>query len=535
MQAWWKEQVAYQIYPRSFMDSNNDGVGDIRGIIRKLDHLQRLGVTIVWLSPVFTSPQKDYGYDVADYCDIDPMYGTLEDMDALIQAAKQRGIQLIMDLVMNHTSDQHEWFQKSRQRIEPYTDYYIWKDGQNGGPPNNWTSIFTGSAWQYDTVRQQYYLHLFAVEQPDLNFHNDAVIEEIKTVMRFWLDRGVYGFRYDAINVIYKSSFEDGDATHFFKGQEHYLAQAENHTILHELYRDVLSQYDTFTVGETGDVEPDVARLFCDPERQELDALFTFEHMHTNSRFRWIKTRFKPKPFFEALIKWQEELPWNTVFFENHDLVRSVSQFGKDKRYWYESATALAMLLLTLRGTPFIYQGQEIGMTNFDYQGISDTEDIESHRLDRLMKRYGFPRWLRWRWIKKVSRDNARTPMQWDATMHAGFTKGTPWLAVPKNYTRINVMHQEQDPRSILSFYQRLIALRQRDQTLIHGTFEPVVVTKHMFGYRRVGSDTTYLVLVNLSGRIVSHSIAGTLVMGNYHTPVRPGTLRAYEAILLKQ
>jgi oligo-1,6-glucosidase len=531
---WWKQQVAYQIYPRSFNDSNDDGVGDIPGIIEKLDYLKDLGITILWLSPVFQSPQKDYGYDISDYRDIDPMYGALDDMDLLIEEAKTRGIRIIMDLVMNHTSDQHVWFQKSRERIDPYTDYYIWKDAVNDGPPNNWTSIFTGSAWQYDNVRKQYYLHLFAMEQPDLNFHNPLVIKEIKEIMRFWLDKGVYGFRYDAINVIYKSSFEDGSTKNLFKGQEHYLAQQGNHDILHELYQDVLSDYDTFTVGELGEVTPGIARKFCDPEHHELDVLFAFEHLHTNSKYRWFKTKFKPKKFFEALVKWQNELPWNTVFFENHDLVRSVSQFGNDKRYWKESSKALATLLCTLRGTPFIYQGQEIGMTNFDYRGIEDTRDVESKRLEELLKRYFVPGFLRWKLIRKISRDNGRTPMQWTNGIHGGFSNETPWLQVSKNAQYINVETERSDPDSILNFYRDLIQFRQHSDVLTKGEFKSLHIDNQLFVYDRFDSSKRYRVAVNLSDKKAMYTIKGTLLKSNYDVSHFNGQLQPYQSVIIE-
>ena len=402
MNKWWKNEIAYQIYPRSFMDSNDDGVGDILGIISKLDHIKDLGVKLIWLSPVFKSPQKDYGYDISDYKDIDPMYGTLKDMELLIEEAKKRDIKIIMDLVMNHSSNQHEWFLKSREGIEPFKDYYIWEDAKDGKEPNNWTSIFTGSAWQYDELRKQYYLHLFAVEQPDLNFKNPLVIKEIKDIMHFWLEKGIAGFRYDAINLIYKTTLQDGDNNHIFKGQEHYLNQEGNHKILHDIYLEVLKEGDYFTVGEAGFTEPEEAKLYCDEDREELDTLFTFEHTSTNYKYRWIRVKFKPRKFYEALIKYQNILDWNVLFFENHDLIRSVTQFGNDQKYHSQSAKALALLLLTLRGTPFIYQGQEIGMTNFDYTDISQTQDVESKRLDLLLSKKGLSKKLRWFFISRI-------------------------------------------------------------------------------------------------------------------------------------
>lgn len=535
MNKWWMNEVAYQIYPRSFKDSNDDGIGDIKGIISKLDYLKDLGIKLIWLSPVFKSPQKDYGYDISDYKDIDPMYGTLDDMDELIFQAQKRNIKIIMDLVMNHTSNQHEWFEKSRLKIEPYTDYYIWEDPVNGKEPNNWTSIFTGSAWEFDEIRKQYYLHLFAIEQPDLNFKNERVVEEIKNIMRFWLNKGIAGFRYDAINLIYKTTLEQGDKKHIFRGQEHYLNQEGNHKILNDIYKEVLSEGDYFTVGEAGFTSPEEAKLYCDHQREELDTLFTFEHTQTNYKYRWIRVKFKPKKFYKALVKYQNILDWNVLFFENHDLIRSVSQFGDVKKYWKQSAKSLALLLLTLKGTPFIYQGQEIGMTNFDYKDINETQDVESKRLDTLLNKKRVPKRLRWFFISRISRDNARTPMQWNSSKYAGFSNHKPWLKPVNNFPYINVEQQKNDSDSILNFYKDMIKYRQNSKTLREGKFEIYKITNKLMVFKRYTHEETLCIAVNLSRRKQKINLQGKLVFNSETGDSLEKYLNPYQAVILKQ
>ena len=532
----WKERVAYQIYPRSFNDSNNDGIGDIPGIIEKLDYLKDLGVGIIWLSPVYKSPQKDNGYDVSDYLDIDPLFGTLEDMDNLIKAAEKRDIKIIMDLVLNHTSDQHIWFQKSREGIEPYKDYYIWKDPKNGSYPNNWDSIFTGPAWKYDELRKQYYLHLFAEEQPDLNFHNPKVIEEIKNIMRFWLERGIYGFRCDAVNVIYKSSFKDSVTKSVRKGREYYLSQPGNHLILKELKKDVLDNYDCFTVGEAGHVDKETAHLFCDKKSKELDMIFTFDHLETHEYLvKWFRRKFKPKKFFEKLSFWQKELEWNPIFFENHDQIRSVTDLGNDKLYWQESSKMLATLLLTLKGTPFIYQGEEIGMTNANFKSLAEIEDIESLNGFKMLRKWGLPKFLAEKFILKSSRDNCRTPFQWNDDKYAGFSTTKPPLKLCDNYQRINAESQIEAKTSILNFYKQLIGLRKTEETLVKGDFTELLITNHLFAYERQYQDKSLIIIVNSSKKKQRISIKGELVLSNYKRTDFNGNLSPYEAVILRK
>ncbi|MDR0448516.1 MAG: alpha-glucosidase, partial [Treponema sp.] len=462
MKTWWKEGAVYQIYPRSFQDSNGDGIGDIPGIISRLDEIADLGARTVWLSPVYKSPQIDNGYDISNYYEIDPIFGTMADMENLIAQAKKRNIGIVMDLVVNHTSDEHEWFKKSRLREDPYTDYYIWRKGKEGKKlPNNWTSFFMEKAWEFDPVRGEYYLHLFHRKQPDLNYRNPLIIEEVKKILQFWLDKGVSGFRCDVINVLWKTSLEDGKKSIMLTGLEHYKCQEGNHEILKRLRREVLDNYDCFTVGETGMVNPEEAKLLCDEERRELNMVFYFDHLEVDRRIaRFVPKKFRAGELLKRLTKWQQRLEWNAVYLENHDQTRIVSHYGNDRGAgekdspWERSAKFMAALLCTLRGTPFIYQGQEIGMTNFDFNGLEEVKDIETHNLSRLMKKMGIPGWLRWKWLRLSSRDNSRTPFQWNAGSGAGFTTGKAWLGINGNYKKLNYQAQRNDPDSVLSFYK---------------------------------------------------------------------------------
>ncbi|MDR0884921.1 MAG: alpha-glucosidase [Clostridiales Family XIII bacterium] len=566
---WWQDCIFYQIYPRSFQDTNGDGYGDIPGIILHLDDLVKLGVGAIWLSPVYQSPDADNGYDISDYKDINPIYGTLQDMDNLIAEAKARGIRIIMDLVVNHTSDEHPWFQASRRGDPKYKDYYIWKpsnnddksngdkpndDKSNDDKPNNWTGFFMGSVWEWDELRGEYYLHLFDKKQPDLNYHNPAVIEEVKDILRFWLDRGIAGFRCDVINLLWKSTFADGKKAVAIQGLEHYKSQDGMHEVLKELRRDVLEPYGAFTVGEAAMVTLDEAKDLSDVSRKELDLIFYFDHLEVDRRIaRYVPKIFKAKELLAVLTKWQDHLDWNAVYLENHDQSRIVSHYGDDKKYWKESAKMLATLLLTLKGTPFIYQGQEIGMTNFDFESLNEVNDVESHKIYELATKMRVPKILRWKWIAQASRDNARTPMQWshdiivksadgdikkDIVNKAGFTTGMPWLGINHNYNDINYELEESDPDSVLHYYRALIALRAESDTLRFGEFKAVFADDDVMIYRRYFKeddadrekgrhDSVYTVLLNFSGRkktLFKHVFAddlieaefGTLLMGNY-------------------
>lgn len=533
---WWKRKIIYQIYPMSFCDSNGDGIGDLPGIISRLDYLQRLGVGALWLSPVYPSPNKDNGYDISDYCEIHPNYGTLADMDRLIAEAKKRDIRIIMDLVINHTSDRHEWFQKSRRREEPYTDFYIWRKGEKGKKPTNWGSFFGEDCWEYDEVRGEYYLHLFAKEQPDLNYHNEKVIAAIEDVMRFWLDRGVAGFRCDVINIIYKEAIKNGRWRPALTGCEYYLSTPGCHRVLHRLNRDVLSRYDAFTVGETVFVTPKMADDLVNPQREELCTVFSFEHMETDCfKIKWFLRKFKPDRFFACLTKWQNALPWNTVYFENHDQPRSVSRYGNDAEYHDQSAKALATLLLTLRGTPFLYEGEEIGMTNFDFPDMEKVRDVESINIWNMGKRLHLPYGLRWRMIKTKSRDNARTPMQWDDSINGGFSAGTPWLSVNGNYPRINVKRQEDDPGSVLAYYRQLIAFRNGSRVLQEGDFTELYRKNGVYAYRRACDGEALTVVISLAEGERKNPASGEVVCSNYGRETAPARLAPYEALVLRE
>lgn len=533
---WWKQKIIYQIYPMSFCDSNGDGIGDLPGIISRLDYLQRLGVGALWLSPVYPSPNKDNGYDISDYCEIHPNYGTLADMDRLIAEAKKRDIRIIMDLVINHTSDRHEWFQKSRRREEPYTNFYIWRKGEKGKKPINWGSFFGEDCWEYDEVRGEYYLHLFAKEQPDLNYHNEKVIAAIEDVMRFWLDRGVAGFRCDVINIIYKEAIKNGRWRPALTGCEYYLSTPGCHRVLHRLNRDVLSRYDAFTVGETVFVTPKMADDLVNPQREELCTVFSFEHMETDCfKIKWFLRKFKPDRFFACLTKWQNALPWNTVYFENHDQPRSVSRYGNDAEYHDQSAKALATLLLTLRGTPFLYEGEEIGMTNFDFPDMEKVRDVESINIWNMGKRLHLPYGLRWRMIKTKSRDNARTPMQWDDSINGGFSAGTPWLSVNGNYPRINVKRQEDDPGSVLSYYRQLIAFRNGSRVLQEGDFTELYRKNGVYAYRRACDGEALTIVISLAEGERKNPASGEVVCSNYGRETAPARLAPYEALVLRE
>ena len=541
MNNWWKERVVYQIYPRSFQDSNGDGIGDIPGIISRLDSLKELGIGIIWLSPVYKSPDIDNGYDISDYRDINPKLGTMADMEHLFAEAKKRDIKIIMDLVINHTSDEHDWFKKSRDKDSPYRDYYIWKPpSSDGGPPNNWSSFFVDNAWEFDPESGEYYLHLFHESQPDLNYRNPKVIEEIKEIMHFWLKKGVAGFRCDVINLICKTSFEDGIHRLAVRGREHFVSQEGSHAILQELRRDVLDHYDCFTVGESVFVNLRDAKLYSNIDRKELDMVFYFDHLQVDRMVeKYIPKKFKANKLLEVLTKWQQGLEWSAVYLENHDQPRIVSHYGDDGVYWERSAKLLAAMQLTLRGTQFIYQGQEIGMTNFDLTSIKQSNDLESISVDRVLKSFWIPKGLRWKLIKSCSRDNARTPMQWNAETGAGFTTGMPWLRINKNHRAINHKEQRNRANSIWRFYRGMIAFRASNKTLKYGDFAPVYSDKNVLAYTRtLLGEEQFTVILNFSDKPASTPFEGSLVgkvaVTNIGRDTYDGTLAPWEAVVLK-
>lgn len=496
--SWWQNAVVYQIYPKSFQDSNGDGIGDLPGIISRLDELQQLGIDAIWLSPVYQSPGFDNGYDIADYEAIDPQFGTMGDMETLIAEAKKRDIRIIMDLVVNHTSDQHPWFIQSRHsRADPKRDWYVWRDPVAGHAPNDMTSTFSGSAWTLDEQTGQYYLHLFSPQQPDLNWENPEVRQAVYAMMNRWIDRGIGGFRLDVIDLI---------------GKIPDLEIRENGPHLHEYLQEMnaatFGRADLMTVGETWGATPEIAKQYSDPERHELSMVFQFETMQLDQRPGEPKWHTQPLDldlFKQTLIKWQTELDyqhgWNSLFWNNHDLPRIVSRWGNDGQYRERSASMFAILLHLMRGTPYIYQGEEIGMTNRPVTSIEQVNDIESRNWYAEQLAQGVSADTLIQQINTMGRDNARTPMQWDDTPHAGFTTGTPWLLENANYQTINVKQALADPNSVWHVYQRLIQLRHQNPIVVQGDFEPLATDSGVMAYIRSFEDERWLIVANLTDK----------------------------------
>jgi oligo-1,6-glucosidase len=510
--AWWKEGVVYQIYPRSFYDSNGDGIGDLRGITQKLDYLRELGVDIVWLCPVYKSPNDDNGYDISDYRDIMGEFGALSDWEELLAEMHKRGIRLVMDLVVNHTSDEHPWFQESRKsKDNPYRDFYIWRPGKDGGEPNNWRSFFGGSAWQYDEQTGEYYLHLFSRKQPDLNWENPKVREEIYAMIDWWLQKGIDGFRMDVINMLSKvpglpdAPVVTGDRYQF--GGQYFINGPRLMEFLNEMKDRVLSRYDILTVGETPLVTPQDAIELAGEERGPLKMVFQFEHMDLSAESGAAVTITNPQALQRlraVMARWQKELEnraWNSIYLGNHDQPRCVSQFGDDGEYRVESAKMLATFTHMLQGTPYIYQGDEIGMTNVAFESIEDYRDIATrNRYREAVEQKGVDPHLAMQVVHARSRDNARTPMQWDASEHAGFTTGTPWINVNPNYTRINVAESLADPNSIFHYYKKLIRLRRENPVIVYGSFDLIADSPEgVYAFLRTLEDDRILVLLNFS------------------------------------
>jgi oligo-1,6-glucosidase len=509
--AWWKEAVVYQIYPRSFYDSNGDGIGDIRGIIAKLDYLKELGVDVVWLSPVYKSPNDDNGYDISDYRDIMDEFGTMEDWEEMLEEMHKRGIKLVMDLVVNHTSDEHPWFIESRKsKDNPYRDYYIWRPGKNGKEPNNWESCFGGSAWEYDETTGEYYLHLFSKKQPDLNWENPKVRREVYDMMKFWLDKGVDGFRMDVINMISKTpGLPDGEPQEgkkYVSGSKYFMNGPRVHEFLQEMNREVLSKYDIMTVGETPGVTPREGILYTDPSRHELNMVFQFEHVDLDSGpgGKWDIRPWSLADLKKTMTKWQKELEgkgWNSLYLNNHDQPRAVSRFGDDGKYRVESAKMLATFLHMMQGTPYIYQGEEIGMTNVRFPSIEDYRDIETLNMYKeRVEEYGEDPQEVMEKIYYKGRDNARTPMQWDDSENAGFTTGTPWIQVNPNYKEINVKAALADPNSVFHYYKKLIQLRKQHDIIVYGTYDLILEDDpYIYAYTRTLGNEKLIVITNFS------------------------------------
>ncbi|MEL5720369.1 MAG: alpha,alpha-phosphotrehalase [Treponemataceae bacterium] len=542
---WFKDAIIYQIYPASFKDSNNDGIGDIGGIISKLDYLKDLGINCVWLSPIYVSPMKDNGYDISDYKNINPTFGTMEDFKRMLSEMHARRIKLIMDLVVNHTSNEHPWFKQSKSsKDNPYRDYYIWKK-----KPNNWTGFFGEKAWQYDETTGEYYLCLFGSQQPDLNWENEKVRTEVKEVCKFWLDMGVDGFRCDVINLISKEqSFKNGSLALFLVGSEYYINGPKLHNYLQELNRDVLSNYDSMTVGETVFCSLEEQILLTDPTRQELSMVFNFEHTNVDNFFgvKWLYRKFNLKRLKKTLDKFQyglENKGWNSLFYENHDQRRSIGRFGTDeKNYPLEGAKMLANSFYFLKGTPFIYQGQELGMRNLDVKNIDEFVDIETKNVITLMKQLHLPQWFINKSIRNGSRDNARTPMQWSAKTNAGFSEATPWLTANPNYKTLNVEQSLANQNSLLKYYQKLFQVYKEHAELIRDASYKNLAPRHkrLFAYERNLGKRNLIVLSNFSGKPLKtklltkyESMKSKKILLNNYADFDTTNLQAYQSVVL--
>lgn len=546
---WYKDICVYQIWPRSFCDGNGDGIGDLEGVYSKLDYIKDLGVDCIWFSPLYPSPNADFGYDIADYKNIHPEYGDLELFKKVLDGAHERGIKVIMDLVVNHTSDECDWFQKSRRRIEPYTDYYIWRKGRDGGkkPPNNWLSMFEGGAWEYDEVRGEYYLHVFAKKQPDLNHDNPKVREEVKEIMKFWLDMGVDGFREDVITFISKKEgLPNGFPIPSACGMEHYINGPHIHEYLKE-YREVAKQYDCFCVGEAPMMTPETAlKYITEGENQELDLMFHFQHMEADCiMMDFIHVPFSLIRMKKAFTRWQNMLngkAWNTLYIENHDHPRIISRYGSEA-YRTESGKMLAAMYMLQQGTPFIYQGQEIGMTNISLPDLDMYEDVfVKNNYNVFKKIFGKKRCEH---LARIStRDNARTPVQWTGGENAGFTTGKPWFYINPNYKEVNAEKEMSDPNSLLNFYKKLIRFRKENEIVLKGDYKEYYAnSKDLYVYERTYNNQRMLVICSFTEKGVAFEAPegydlskGVKVLGNYESEhicgngfkTRPYEMRVY-------
>lgn len=546
--AWWKEAVVYQIYPRSFCDSNGDGIGDLNGITSKLDYLKELGIDVIWLSPVYKSPNDDNGYDISDYEDIMTEFGTMDDFDKMLAAAHERGIKIVMDLVVNHTSDEHPWFVESRSsKDNEKRDYYIWKEGKDGKEPTNWGSAFSGPAWKYDEKTDMYYLHLFSVKQPDLNWENPKVRKEVFDMMTRWCEKGIDGFRMDVISLISKpEGYPDAKVVGLYGDMGICANGPKVHDYLKEMNEKVLSKFDIMTVGETAGVTLEEAKKYANTDGSELNMVFQFEHMDLDGgeKFKWSTQPMPLVPLKENLSKWQKGLDgvaWNSLYFCNHDQPRIVSRLGDESDAYRElSAKCIATCLHMMQGTPYVYQGEELGMTNTVFNSVDDFRDLESINAYRELVESGlytdedmFPK------IAHKSRDNARTPMQWDASENAGFTTGKPWIAVNPNYKKINVADQLKREDSVFHYYQKLIRLRKENEIIVYGNYELLLPEdENIFAYKRTLDNQKLLVVCNFSKSEQKFDFSGyenaKVLISNYNRDARKdGILKPYEATVL--
>ena len=551
---WWKESVVYQIYPRSFNDSNGDGIGDLNGITEKLDYLKNLGIDVIWLSPVYQSPNDDNGYDISDYQAIMKDFGTMEDFDCMLAAAHERGIKIVMDLVVNHTSDEHAWFMESRKsKDNPYRDYYIWREGKDGKEPNNWGSCFSGSAWVYDEATDMYYLHLFSKKQPDLNWENPKVRDEVFSMMDWWCQKGIDGFRMDVISMISKvEGLPDGKVSDGLHGDPSPFVQngPRVHEYLQEMNQRVLSKYDLLTVGECPGVTVEEAQRYASDKGTELGMVFQFEHMGLDEGefSKWSDRKIKLTDLKENLTKWQNGLDgkaWNSLYWCNHDQPRVLSRFGNDSKEYREvSAKMLGTCLHMMQGTPYVYQGEELGMTNVPFKSIDDFRDIESIRAYQEYVESGIiDKEDMMRFLCYKSRDNARTPMQWNSGKNAGFTEGTPWIMVNPNYKEINAEEQVDRADSVFNYYKKLIELRHKEEVIVYGHYELLMPeSEELYVYTRELENEKILVICNFTEKEVKYTLPeefenGKILISNYDKMSADAEmeLKPYEAMVIKK
>ena len=555
-QKWWHKSVVYQIYPKSFNDTTGSGQGDIKGITEKLDYLKKLGVEVLWLTPMYKSPQNDNGYDISDYYSIDESYGTMEDFEEMLREAHKRDIKIVMDIVVNHTSTENEWFKKSEEGDPEYKDFYIWKDAVNGKEPTNWQSKFGGNAWKWSEKRKQYYLHLFDVTQADLNWENEKVRKKVYEMIKYWLNKGVDGFRFDVINLISKDQRflnDDGSDTRFVPdGRRFYTDGPKIHEYLKEIHKEAFGESDLLTVGEMSSTSLENCVRYSNPQEKELSMAFSFHHLKVDypNGEKWVKAPFDFVELKKILSKWQigmyEGNGWNATFWTNHDQPRALSRFGDDKNFHEKSGKMLATVLHGLQGTPYVYQGEEFGMTNPYFDKIEKYQDVESKNMYKILRDKGLSEEEVLDILMQKSRDNSRTPVQWDDTKNAGFTSGTPWIGIPENYKKINAENALKDNNSIFYHYQNLIQLRRTEELLITGRYEDIdLENKKVYAYKRVGENEELIVISNFYGEVTEFDVKklnlekAFILLSNYvQSPeIKEDKiiLKPYESIIFKK
>ena len=555
-QKWWHKSVVYQIYPKSFNDTTGSGQGDIKGITEKLDYLKKLGVEVLWLTPMYKSPQNDNGYDISDYYSIDESYGTMEDFEEMLKEAHKRDIKIVMDIVVNHSSTENEWFKKSEAGDPEYKDFYIWKDAVDGKEPTNWQSKFGGNAWKWSEKRKQYYLHLFDVTQADLNWENENMRKKVYEMIKYWLNKGVDGFRFDVINLISKDQRflnDDGSDTRFVPdGRRFYTDGPRIHEYLKEIHKEAFGESDLLTVGEMSSTSLENCVRYSNPQEKELSMAFSFHHLKVDypNGEKWVKAPFDFVELKKILSKWQigmyEGNGWNATFWTNHDQPRALSRFGDDKNFHEKSGKMLATVLHGLQGTPYIYQGEEFGMTNPYFDKIEKYRDVESKNMYKILRDKGLSEKEVLDILIQKSRDNSRTPVQWDDTKNAGFTSGTPWIEIPENYKKINAENALKNSNSIFYHYQNLIQLRRTEELLITGRYEDIdLENKKVYAYKRVGEDAELIIIANFYDKTTEFDVKGLdleeafILLSNYvQSPEINGNkliLKPYEAIIFKK